>query len=100
MRPLFARIEKMIRTRLRPKNPLLSFLLGHLIVGTIGGGVLCTALLAFDVVHLRTLITASEDWLMWLIILFGSVCATFGSLAMGVGVMGLGDWSDRPDREY
>lgn len=82
------------------KHKLITFLLAHLAIGVTAGIVLCVALLALDVVNLRTLIFSSEHWLVGLILLFGSVCGTFGSLAMGVAVMGLGDWSDHPDREY
>lgn len=82
------------------KHKLITFLLTHLAIGVIAGIVLCTTLLALDVASLRTLIFGSEHWMVGLFLLFGSVCGTFGSMAMGVAVMGLGDWSDHPDREY
>jgi len=81
-------------------HKLVTFLLTHLAIGVVAGFVVCLGLLALDVASLRTLLLGSEFWLVGLILLFGSVCGTFGGLAMAVAVMNLGDWSDRPDRDY
>lgn len=89
-----ARLEELKR------HKLIYFLLTHLLVGLTAGVIVCIALLVFDVANLRTLIFNSPNWIVGLILLFGSFCGTFGSLAMGVAIMGLGDWSDHPDREY
>ena len=82
------------------RQKLIFFLLMHLLIGVAAGFVACIALLAFDVANLRSLIFSSSHQTVGLFLLFGSFCGTFGSLAMGVGVMSLGDWSDHPDREY
>lgn len=82
------------------RHKLIAFLLTHLAIGVTAGIVLCVGLLVLDVANLRTLIFGSEYWMVGLFLLFGSVCGTFGSLAMGVAVMSLGDWSDHPDRDY
>ncbi len=71
------------------KPGLLSFLLGHLLVGILAGWSLLGLLLWFDVAGLKTLIQHSrESWLVVALLLFG-FAITFGSLAMGTGVMGL-----------
>ena len=82
------------------KHNLVSFLLTHLAIGVVAGVVVCLGLLALDVASLRTLLLGSEYWLIGFILLFGSVCGTFGGVAMAVAVMNLGDWSDHPDRDY
>ncbi len=80
------------------RNTLARFLLGHCAVGVTAGLAFCAALLFVDAAGLRTLIFASPDWGVWLFLLVGSMCGTFGSLAMAVAVMGLGDHRDTPDR--
>ncbi len=71
------------------KPGLLSFLLGHLLVGILAGWSVLGLLLWFDTAGLRTLIAKSgEGWLVVGLLLFG-FAITFGSLAMGTGVMGL-----------
>ena len=71
------------------KPGLLSFLLGHLLVGILAGWSLLGLLPWFDVAGLKTLIQHSrESWLVVALLLFG-FAVTFGSLAMGTGVMGL-----------
>ena len=76
------------------------FLAKHLAAGVIAGLVFCGAMLGFDVAGLRTLLVAADSVGVGLYLFIGSICITFGSVAMGVGIMGLGDHSDRPDREY
>jgi hypothetical protein len=77
-----------------PYAPFVSFLLKHLAVGTAGGLVLGVLLLAMDVAGLRTLILASPDWALFLVLLFFGLWVTFGSLAMAVGIMQLGEERD------
>ena len=83
----------------KERNALL-FLAKHLAAGVTAGLVFCGALLGFDVGGLRTLLVAADSVGVGLYLLIGSVCITFGSAAMGVAIMGLGDNTDRPDREY
>ncbi len=78
------------------KPGLLSFLLGHLLVGILAGWSLLGLLLWLDVAGLRTLIQRSgESWLVVGLLLFG-FAITFGSLAMGTGVMGLRERPPKP----
>lgn len=81
-------------------RPALLFLGKHLAAGVIAGAVFCTAMLWFDVAGLGTLLLGSDSVVVGLYLFFGSVCITFGSVAMGVGIMSLGDHADHPDREY
>lgn len=83
----------------KEKDALL-FLAKHLAAGVIAGLTFCAALLAVNVGGLRTLLWQADSVGVGLYLLIGSVCLTFGGVAMGVGIMGLGDHSDRPDREH
>ncbi|SUS06690.1 conserved hypothetical protein [uncultured Defluviicoccus sp.] len=77
-----------------PYAPFVSFLLKHLAVGTAGGLLLGALLLAMDVAGLRTMILASPDRGLFLALLFFGLWITFGSLAMAVGIMQLGEERD------
>ncbi|WP_448187774.1 hypothetical protein [Azospirillum sp. sgz301742] len=83
----------------KERNALL-YLAKHLAAGVTAGLVFCGAMLWLDVGGLRTLLVAADSVGVGLYLFIGSICITFGSVAMGVGVMGLGDNADRPDREY
>lgn len=76
------------------------FLAKHLAAGVTAGLVFCAAMLGFDVGSLRTLLVAADSVGIGLYLFVGSICITFGSVAMGVGIMGLGDHRDHPDRDY
>ncbi|SMF79823.1 hypothetical protein SAMN06265365_13516 [Tistlia consotensis] len=75
----------------RPESgaQLLLYLGGHLVVGLLAAVLFCAALLAFDLFGLRGLLLGdAEGWLAGGLLLFG-LAVTFGSVAMGIGVMGL-----------
>lgn len=84
----------------RSSNYLVWFLAQHCAAGVIAGLVFCGAVLAMDIAQMRTLLFGSDHLGIGLYLLLGSVCGTFGSIAMAVGVMRLGDHRDHPDREY
>lgn len=67
------------------------FLVRHLVSGAVGGLVLGGGLLVFDVAGLGTLIWRSEHWLVGTLLLFVGLMATFGSAAIGIAVMSLGE---------
>ncbi|MBP2227995.1 hypothetical protein J2847_001277 [Azospirillum agricola] len=67
------------------------FLLKHLLSGIAGAVVLGTGLLWFDVARLATLIGNSEYGLVAIVMLYGSLMLTFGSVAMGIGIMALNE---------
>ncbi len=69
---------------------LLRFLAGHLVVGVTVGWTLLGLLLALDIGGLWTLISASPEAPVALVMLAIFFAITFGSLAMGSGLMGLG----------
>lgn len=73
------------------------FLLNHLVSGMVGSIVLGVGLLLCDVANLRTLILASESAFVAVFLLFGSLMTTFGSIAMGVGIMSIGWESPQHD---
>jgi hypothetical protein len=70
------------------------FLIKHLLCGTIGGAVFGALLLWFDIAGLATLIFASPDRALFLLMLFFGLFVTFGSIGMAVGVMQLGEERD------
>jgi hypothetical protein len=72
------------------------FLLNHLFSGMAGAIVLGAGLLLCDVANLRTLMLASENGLVACFLLFASLMITFGSVAMGIGIMSIGmsSWRD------
>lgn len=83
-----------METPRRHDRRLLRFLLQHLAYGSVGGLVFGALLLAFDVAGLRTMIAASADRPLFLLLLFFGLFITFGSLGMAVGIMQLGEEHD------
>jgi hypothetical protein len=75
-------------------RPFLTFLLRHLLAGSVGGFVLGSLLLWQDVAGLRTMILASPDRELFLVLLFFGLFVTFGSIGMAVGIMQLGEERD------
>lgn len=71
-------------------SELLRFLAGHLLVGIAVGWTLLGLLLWTNAMGLADLLWASNDWPLLLGLLLFGFAITFGSLAMGTGVMGLG----------
>ena len=70
------------------------FLLMHLFYGSVGGLVFGGLLLWFDVAGLATMIFASPEKHLFLLLLFFGLWITFGSIGMAVGIMGLGEERD------
>lgn len=67
------------------------FLLRHLVAGLSGAVVLGSGLLWFDVAHLATLIGSSDYAVEAVVMLYASLMLTFGSVAMGIGIMTLNE---------
>ena len=88
----------MIHTSPRPSaiehRRFLIFLLQHLAYGTLGGVIFGLLILVFDIAGLWTMIAASPDRLLALILLFFGLFITFGSIGMAVGIMQLGEDRD------
>lgn len=77
--------------RMQPhERAAILFLLKHLVSGIAGALTLGTGLLVLDVAKLGTLIANSPHAIEALVLLFLGLSVTFGSVAMGIGVMGLG----------
>lgn len=75
---------------LRHEQTAITFLIRHMLFG-IGGAVLFGALvLYFDIGHLRSLAEESQDGPLTLVLFFFGLAVTFGSVAMGIGVMSQG----------
>lgn len=72
----------------------IGFLLKHLVYGIIGGFVFGALLLWQDVAGIATLIFASPERDLFLLLLFFGLFITFGSIGMAVGVMQLGEERD------
>lgn len=69
----------------------LLFLLKHLLSGVAGAVVLGTGILLFDVAHIATLIRGSDYGIVAAILLYSGLIVTFGSVAMGIGIMTMND---------
>jgi hypothetical protein len=65
----------------------LRFLGGHLAIGVGAAAALVGLLLAFDLFALRSLLASHEDGWLGVALLFAGLAVTFGSVAMGIGVM-------------
>jgi hypothetical protein len=68
----------------------IGFMLQHLAWGSAGGAMFGGLLLALDVGGLRSLILASSDGPLALILFFFGLFITFGGAGMGIGVMSQG----------
>jgi hypothetical protein len=82
----------------RAAGEMFRFLGLHLAAGVLGGFAVGGALLWSDLGGIWTMMSRSDDVWVWTVLLFGSLIVTFGSVAMGVGVMGRAEErdSDRP----
>jgi type IV secretory pathway VirB2 component (pilin) len=70
------------------------YLLAHLLAGCIAGVVAAVGIVATNLGALRDLMLHSEGgWLAFGLLLFGCVL-TFGSVAVGHGIMTIGDGED------
>ena len=69
------------------RTPLTRFLLHHLLGGTVGALVFLGAMLATDYAGIASMIAASEDGALYLLLLFFGLWLTFGGVGMAVGVM-------------
>jgi hypothetical protein len=72
---------------LRHERAAITFLVRHLLIGTLGALLFGTLVLIFDIGHLRTLAGESADGILTLVLFFFGLFVTFGSIAMAVGVM-------------
>jgi hypothetical protein len=85
------RIERASVTLLHHEQAAITFLVRHMLVGIAGGLLFGSLVLAFDVGHLRSLAGQSPDGVLTLGLFFFGLIVTFGSLAMGVGIMSQGE---------
>lgn len=71
---------------------LIALLLRHLAAGCFGAVLIGLGVLWYDIGGIRTLAFQAPliDCIIVLFLLFGGLIATFGSVAMGLGVMGMG----------
>ena len=72
----------------KEKEPI-KYLLQHLCYGLAAGGTFGGLVLATDLGHIRTLALESPNPAPVLVMLFLGLFVTFGSVAMGVGIMSL-----------
>lgn len=75
---------------LRHERAAITFLLRHMLFGVAGALLFGSLVLYFDIGHLRSLAGESKDGLLTLVLFFFGLAVTFGGVAMGVGIMGLG----------
>ena len=67
------------------------FLLKHLATGAAGAIVLATGILVMNVAGIGALVANSEHGVIAVIMLYASLILTFGSVAMGIGIMALNE---------
>lgn len=73
---------------------LLRYVLPHLAAGCLAGAIGAAAVVAANVGSLRDLVLHTEGgWIAYALLTFGFV-VTFGSIAIGRAVIGLGDDED------
>ena len=77
------------------EGQLVRFLLQHLLVGLLAGALFGGLVLWFDLAGIRSMAMADRDGWLYLVLLFFGLAVTFGSAAMGVGVMSLDRDGDR-----
>ena len=74
----------------RARSPrLLRFLAQHLLVGVLFGIALAVVIASFDVGGFRSLLAGDQNPYLAMFLLIATFALTFGSLAMGVGIMSL-----------
>ena len=78
----------------QPHKDMLKFLGLHLACGVAAALVFGSAILVSDLSHIRTLAFESAHPVLIIVLMFFGLVVTFGSAAMGVGIMGLGDFSE------
>jgi hypothetical protein len=74
----------------------LRFLGGHLAIGVGAAVALVALLLAFDFFELRSMVETQPDAWLGLLLLFVGLAVTFGSVAMGIGVMSQARYDEDP----
>lgn len=67
------------------------FLLKHLATGAAGAVVLATGILVMNVAGIGELVSNSEHGFIAIAMLYVSLILTFGSVAMGIGIMALNE---------
>lgn len=75
----------------RHERNAIVFMLQHVVYGLAGAVSFGVSLLWFDVGGIGTLAMASEHWALNLVLLFAGLFVTFGGVAIGVGVMTMGE---------
>lgn len=80
----------------KEREPLI-FLARHLSYGLAAGATFGGLVLATDLGHIRTMALESAHPTLVLVLMFFGLLVTFGSVSMGVGIMGLGGDESDPD---
>lgn len=78
----------------QPHRPVIRFLLTHLLYGSLGAAVFCAGILYFDTGGIGSLIARSSEPWLWQALLFFGNWITFGSVAMAIAIMRLGEETD------
>jgi polyferredoxin len=78
----------------------LTFLFKHLLAGVLGGFFFGALFLYYDVSKLWTMISASSDGWLVVIMLFTGLGVTFGSIGMGWGIFSLAQERDDPPEDH
>ncbi len=72
------------------------FIAGRLLVGTVITLAAVVAVLYADLGGVATLMRASPDGWLYLILMTGGFWVTIGGITLAIGIMGLGEWNDPP----
>jgi hypothetical protein len=77
-------------------RPILERLLGSAAAGAAGGVIAAVALIAANVGGIRSLILGERGDLTAAFLLVWGMAGLFGFISLGISIMNLGDWHDRP----
>ncbi|NIZ00375.1 hypothetical protein [Thalassospira lucentensis] len=73
---------------------MIKFLIEHTAYGCVGALVFGCLVLFFDIGGIYSLAMASRDAPVYIFLLFFGLFITFGGISLGMGIMGLGSFSD------
>lgn len=87
----------LLRDDEKSRKKMFSFLLRHLIIGVVTGWIILGVFITLDIASLRSLALSTGAGAIVFPLLFAFFAITFGSAAMGIGIMSINDDDDNDD---
>ena len=84
----------LLRDDEKSRKKMFNFLIRHLIIGVVTGWVILSVFIILDIANLRSLAIATGAGAIVFPLLYAFFAITFGSAAMGIGIMGINDDDD------